>query len=59
MAEPDTYGLMKTRGEWTNAVESGETSLTHAEWYKQKKLKQQVTGQEDKQPETLASLAIK
>lgn len=54
----DTIGLLKTRGEWTDAVANGETTLTHAEWYKQKKLKAQVTGQEDK-PETLASLAIK
>lgn len=55
----DTIGLMKTRGEWMAAVENGETNLTHAEWYKQKKLKSQVAGEEDKKPESLAELSIK
>jgi len=54
----DTFGLMKTRKEWMQAVENGDTSLTHAEWYKKKKLEEQVKGQQKPQP-TLAALAIK
>lgn len=54
----DTYGLAKTRGEWSEAVANGETNLTHAEWYKKKKLDEQITGEKDK-PQNLAELAIK
>lgn len=54
----DTFGLMKTRAEWSEAVANGDTNLTHSEWYKQKKLKSQVTGKPEER-ETLASLAIK
>lgn len=32
----DTAGLLKTRGEWTDAVTNGETTLSHKDWYEQK-----------------------
>lgn len=32
----DTIGLMKTRGEWTDARAAGETDLSHKDWYDQK-----------------------
>lgn len=32
----DTAGLLKTRGEWTDAVAAGETTLPHKDWYEQK-----------------------
>lgn len=32
----DTMGLMKTRGEWTDAAAAGETTLSHKDWYDQK-----------------------
>lgn len=54
----DTMGLMKTRGEWTSAVENGETTLTHAEWYKKKQLEAQAKANQEQRP-TLAALSLK
>jgi len=44
----DTVGLLKTRGEWINAVESGETTLTHKDWYDQKYSNQTKQTDEEK-----------
>lgn len=55
----DTYGLMKTRGEWTNAIENGETTLTHAEWYEKKMAEENAKKQAQQQPKpTLASISL-
>lgn len=53
----DTFGLMKTRNEWMQAVENGETNLTHSEWYKKKQLDEQAKSKQEEQP-SLASLAM-
>ena len=54
----DTYGLMKTRKEWTEAVANGETALTHEEWYKKKMLENQVAKPQPDVKPTLAKLSI-
>ena len=56
-----TMMLMKTRGEWTNAVTNGETDLTHAEYadkkeqeelnYKKYNLEQSVKQKPSQEPE--------
>jgi len=54
----DTYGLMKTRKEWTEAVAAGDTSLTHAEWYKKKRLEEQAKARQQNGKPSLASLSV-
>lgn len=55
----DTVGLLKTRGEWTDAVTAGETDLTHAEWYRKKmqEMEQQAKQANNGKPSVLSSLA--
>lgn len=55
----DTQGLMKTRGEWTEAVTAGETNLTHAEWYRKKmqEMEEKAKQANSSKPSVLSSLA--
>jgi hypothetical protein len=55
----DTSGLLETRREWSEAIASGDTDLTHKDWYEQKKKKKTMQADTSKsiQP-TLASLAL-
>jgi hypothetical protein len=55
----DTHGMMKTRGEWTDAVTAGETDLTHAEWYRKKmqEMEEQSKQANNGNPSILSSLA--
>ena len=42
----DTSGLLRTRGEYMKAVEEGETSKSHRDWYEERSRAQPAPAEE-------------
>lgn len=54
----DTYGLMKTRKEYNEALVSGDTQLSHKDWYEERMKQEEMKKRKEEKP-TLASLMFK
>lgn len=53
----DTFGLMKTRNQYNEAVASGDTQKSHKDWYEEQMKAKKKKAQTEKP--TLSSLMFK